>query len=343
MRWPFVSRREWLRREAADWIARLNGPHGEEDRAAFERWYASSAEHARAYDRLSALFQAAGKLRRADETGAEWTGRTAVSPSRPLRYAFAAAVACAALLAFFLLSARTGSPVLESGQQFAAFSTEGREARSIVLADGSEVLLSPDSRLDIAIGTAERRLRLIRGEGRFAVAREARPFIVEASGAEVIARGTLFVVQVAGGRTTVSLIEGRVDVAYPGEGGEVGQGRMARLEPGERLVVETADRRAATPAAPASAAGVTRPRPSPQIMLQFDDQALLEAIEQVNRHARPQIRLESPALARLRITGAFHVGDARGFAESVAAAFDLEVHRGPEGDFWLRRRAEGAD
>lgn len=342
MRWPFVSRREQLRREAADWVARLNGPYDEKDRAEFERWYHSSPEHAAAYDRVAAVFEAAGKLSRADQAGAEWAGETSGSRARPMRYALAAAVACAALLAFILLSARTASPLVETGQQFAAFSTEGRDGRRIVLADGSEVLLSPGSRLDVAIGATERRLRLSQGEGRFAVAREARPFIVEASGAEVIARGTLFVVKVVEGRTTVSLIEGRVDVAYSAQQGQPGQRRLARLDPGEHLVVATA-RPPAAAAAQVPAATARPARPAAAAMLQFDDVPLGDAIERVNRHGSPAIRLENPALARLRITGAFRAGDTNGFAESVAAAFNLELRHGHGGDLLLRPGSEGTE
>lgn len=340
MRWPFVTRRERLRREAADWIARLNGPYGQEDRAAFERWYGASPDHADAYNRLSALFQTAGNASRSVGGGVEWTGGAGPSRSRPLRYAFAAAVACAALAAFFLLSARSLSPVAETRQQFAAFSADESGTRRIVLVDGSEVLLSTESRLEVAIDGTERRLRLLAGEGRFGVAREARPFIVEASGAEVVARGTVFVVHVGGDRTTVSLIEGRVDVNYAQRQGQTGGRRVARLEPGERLVVETAGGRRPAPAAAAPAAGEPRPAASRQAMLEFDDTPLGQAVDQVNRHGRPRIRLRDTALAGLRVTGAFRAGDTSGFAESVAAAFDLELQRGPDGSLWLRAQSE---
>lgn len=340
MRWPFVTRRERLRREAADWIARLNGPLGEEDRAAFERWYGASSDHAQAYERLSALFQTAGNVSRPAGGRVEPSGRAGASRSRPLRYAFAAAVACAALAAFFLLSARAISPTAETPQQFAAFSADGSGSRRIVLADGSEVHLSPESRLEVAIGGTERRLRLIRGEGRFGVAREVRPFIVEVSGAEVVARGTVFVVHVGGGRTTVSLIEGRVDVSYPQAPGRTGERRVARLEPGERLVVDTAGERTVSPPAAASTAAEARPRGSPPAMLEFDNMPLGQAVDRVNRHGSPQVRLGDPALARLRIAGAFRAGDTRGFAESVAAAFDLELQTRSDGSLQLRRRSE---
>ena len=340
MRWPFVSHRERLRREAADWIARLNGPHGNEERAAFERWYASSPDHARAYDRLAGLFSAAGKLSRADGARVPQTRSRPISRSRPLGYAFAAVLACAALLAFVLLSARTASPLAEADEQLAVFSTAGGESRRFLLVDGSQVLLSAGSRLEVSLGASKRRLRLVRGEGRFAVAHEGRPFIVEANGAEVIARGTLFVVEVAGSRTTVSLIEGRVDVSYPPEGGDPRARRVARLEPGGRLVVHRSAAPEAMPTAAARPAAAQRPRHSAPSMLEFDDVPLAEALEQVNRRGRPTVRLADPALGALRVTGAFRAGDTSGFAESVAAAFGLDLRRDHDGSLRLRQRTE---
>lgn len=336
MRWPFATRRERLRREAADWIARLNGPHEAADRAEFERWCGSSPDHAAAYERLQDIFQAAGQARRPEAGVAASPARASRRPSRPFGYAFAAAAAGAALLAFFILSARTASPLPEAVQQFAAFSTEG-EVRRIALADGSEVLLSANSAVDVALGGDERRLRLTRGEARFSVAREARSFIVAAEGTEVFARGTQFIIRLGSGRTTIALIEGSVDVSYTPAG--AGARRLTRLRPGERLVVEASAPIVPTDAATARAAGRQPPPPSPPAMLEFDETPLREAVEQVNRGGRPLIRLEDPSLASLRISGAFRRGDTEGFARSIAAAFDLELERGRDGSLRLRARA----
>lgn len=332
MRWPFVSRRERVRREASDWIAKLNGSQGERHRSAFEKWYRASPDHADAYDRLSAIFHAAGRARRPTSSGA--AAPMVRTRFRPFGYAVAAAAACA-VLAFVLLSARTTSPLLQPGQQIAAFSAES-ESRRIVLLDGSEVLLSPGSELDVAIGESERRLRLVKGEGRFTVSHSSRPFIVVANGTEVVARGTQFVVSLVRGRTTVSLIEGQVDVSYPQSPQHLDRRRTTSLRPGQRLVVPSAPN-SSTAEMPAMDARSRAARPA---MLQFDDTPLGVAVQQANRHGGPQIRLRDPTLADLRVTGAFRLGDTSGFAQSIAAAFGLEVERGADGTLWLRASAE---
>jgi transmembrane sensor len=332
-----VSARERLRREAADWVARLNGPCGPEDRAAFERWYRSSPERAEAYDRVSGLFQEAGQLERPDarQAAARREARRSGCP-RPIGYGVAAALACA-LLAFVILSTGAGSRPSEPGQQLASFAAGGPGGRRIVLSDRSIVLLSTGTLVEVAFGPTDRRLRLVRGEGRFSVARDPRPFIVTAGGAEIVARGTEFVVRVGQGRTSVALLEGQLEVSYASSAERGTERRVARLVAGEQLVIEAQ----AGPAAPARSAGKgLAPRAEPPAMLQFDSTPLIEAVEQANRHGSAPIRLGDPALAGLRVTGAFRAGDTADFAEGVAEAFDLELRRAPDG-LWLHPRQRG--
>lgn len=334
MRWPFVGRRERLRREAADWLARLNRPDGELHRADFEQWYNASPEHAAAYNRLAALFEVAGGASRPPAAAAGVAEKREAFFHGPGRYALAAAVAIVALLTCVLVFARGTVPGPQAEMQVASFAAPTAGARRVVLADGSEVLLSPGSALDVAIGADERRLRLVRGEARFSVAHEPRPFIVSAGGAEVVARGTRFVVALARGRATIALLEGRVDVSYLPSTGGSDRRRIARLEPGQRLVVEPP-----APVSPALGEEPAAQRPAPaSAMLEFDDTPLGEAVETVNRNGGSAIRLGEPALSRLRITGAFRRGDSAGFADSVAAAFRLEVERRPDGTLWLTPR-----
>ena len=249
----------------------------------------------------------------------------------------ATAVAIAALLGILLLAARSVTPLPGHQSQFGTLASADGETRRIVLADGSEVLLSPGTRLEVALDAGERRLRLVRGAGRFAVAHEDRPFVVTANGTDVVARGTRFVVSLSSDRTIVSLIEGRVDVSHP-EGG-TGSRRVTRLEPGQQLVVEAPAAPRASPRGAAAPAGPGT-RVSQPAMLQFDDTPLRDAVEQVNARGRPPVRIGSGDIGSLRVTGAFRAGDTPGFAQSVAAALGLELER-RGGSLWLRRAEAG--
>jgi transmembrane sensor len=329
--WLFAGRRERVRRQAADWIAQLNGPHDERDRAAFAQWYHADPDHAAAFDRQSALFHLAEGIRPVPDTG--YTEPPAARRQHPWpgRYAFAAAAAAAlvVVLAFTLLAARDTVPSTQGEVQVVVFAATGSEARRVHLVDGSQVVLEPGSALAVKIDDAERWLQLERGEGRFTVFRDARPFIVTAAGTEIVAHGTQFIVRLGYEGTLVSLIEGRIDVSYP-PSADRAKRRVASLTPGQQVIVP--DLRAPVTAPKVSAEADPRPA-----MIEFDDTRLAEAVDEVNRHAARPIRLADPALAELRVTGAFRAGDAEGFAESVAAALGLEVERGRDGSLWLRR------
>lgn len=331
MSWLFFSRRERLRRQASDWIARLNGPHDARDRAAFERWYRASPDNAATFDRLSGIFGAAEGIRPELDTGYIRPQTARRQGSWPGRYAFAAvAAALVVALAITLLGARDAAPSTRGDIQVAVFTTTGNQARQVRLADGSQVVLEPGSELAVNIDGAERRLQLKSGEGRFTVFRDARPFVVAAARTEIVAHGTQFLVRLGDEGTLVSLIEGSIDVSYPPSGDRATR-HVARLAPGQRLIVP--DR-----PAPVGVPKVSLGADPGAAMIEFDDIRLAEAVEQVNRRAERRVRLADAMLGDLRVTGAFRAGDAEGFAHGVAAALGLEVARGSDGSLSLRHK-----
>ncbi|OYW46406.1 MAG: hypothetical protein B7Z33_03190 [Sphingomonadales bacterium 12-68-11] len=325
MRWLLGGRREKVRQQASDWIAKLNGPQGDVERAAFERWYRADPDHAAAYDRLSVIFEASSQIRAVPvSAGLERPGPGAG------RYAFAAAAAgvCIVLLgvAALVLRQTTLSPAIDVQQD--VFAAGDSASRTLRLADGSQVVLSPGSQLHVVLDRGERRLTLRRGEGRFTVFHEARPFIVLAQGTRVTARGTQFVVRLDSRGTRVSLIEGRIEVSYPPSADRPEQ--LISLTAGQQLMVP------AQPPPSGEGPDVTGTSPQPA-MIDFDDVRLAQAVEQVNRQSHQQIRLADAAIADLRVTGAFRAGDVEGFARSVASALGLEVSYDAAGMLWLRR------
>jgi transmembrane sensor len=329
MVWPFISRRERLRRQASDLLAKQSNDPGEAAREAAEEFRRRSPDHAAAYDRLSAVYGASGgpaesARRRLGE------GEAARSRAPALRYGFAAAAAVAAIVVALLLAGRT-TPNLPSAPalQIAHFEA-GAGERRIRLSDGSAIHLSAGTILDVSLTARERHLRLVSGEARFTVAHERRPFLVEAPGLRIEAHGTQFVVKVLPGRTSVALLEGSVVVSYVGHGGGSAARPPRQLVPGERLVVDVAP----PPTAPRAA------KPAPATlklgMMEFDDTPLDAAVAQANRVGQPRIDLADPGLARLRLTGAFRAGDNEAFSTALAAAFGLELERQSGGGLSLR-------
>lgn len=317
----FGSRRR-IRREAAEWVARLGGGAGEGDHAAFRVWYAADPRNAEAYDRMAAIWSASGQLSKPTAGNAEERG------GRSYRFAFAAAASLLALAAAALLLLR--GPFFGAGPQTpAAYATSRGELRQLVLPDGSRVMLDSGSRIEVAFSAAERRLVLREGRARFSVAHEARPFIVQAGADQVVATGTLFDVSLLDHRLSVVLLQGRVEVR---QGRGSAPPTVRRLEAGNRLVVQGAGAPVSAPASRGDTSWARR-------MLEFDDVPLGEAVATANRYSQIQIRLADAGIGRLRVTGAYRAGDATGLARSLAAAFDLELRSDPDGNLTLSRRA----
>lgn len=319
---------EEVRRQAAAWFARLRAPDGEGDRPGFEAWRAADPQHADVYDRL---------VRHWEQTA--FLASTPTGRSRQLRHAaprirWRRSVAAAAVAAMLLILVPLGQRAIDGPGPTsleADYASAVGELRWVELADGSRVTLDTATRLHAGYSVGERRLQLRQGRARFDVAHEARPFIVEAPGALVIAHGTVFDVAVeTGGVVKVALLSGSVEVRQP-SAPRPGAARM--LAPGQAVTV--AARRTINAPAPL-AAGETQWTSG---MLSFEGTRLDEAVTAINRYARRPIRIGDPDIASLRVTGAFRAADTRAFAEAVAAAFGLRLAEQTDGGLLIARQA----
>lgn len=302
-------------------MARLGGHASAEDHAAFRRWRDADTRHAEAYDRITAIWNQAGRLSRAPDAAGV---RADARPERPrvLGFALAASLAAAVLVTTLLLGSRW-LPGSTSQQEPMIFAAAVGEIREIELPDGSRLTLDSASSVEAAFTQAERKLTLREGRARFQVAHEPRPFMVRAGFSEVVATGTLFDVSLIGGRTTVLLLEGSVEVRGKDE-----RRKLERLVPGEKLIVAASAPAERRRAARGEGAWPTR-------MLEFDDTRLDEAAALANRYSKVQLRLGNERIRSLRVSGAFRAGDVAGFARSLATAFELRVVRQPDGSLLL--------
>jgi transmembrane sensor len=308
-----------IRREAADWLARLGGGADEESHAAFRRWYDADPSHAEAYDRMAAIWSAAGRMHAPPRRAA--SEKQEPHSSRRFGFALAACIAGGIALAAILLLGSGWFPD-STGEQSQSFATAVGEIREVVLADGSRLVLDSGSRVEARFTASQRLLTLSDGRVRFVVAHESRPFIVRAASNEVIATGTVFDVSLLQDRLAVLLIQGSVEVRRGGGGG------VHRLAAGQKLVIAGG--------APAQSQRATRGETLwPTRMLEFDETPLREAVALVNRYSRVQLALGDERIGDLRISGAYRAGDVGGFARSLATAFHLRLDTRADGTLVL--------
>jgi transmembrane sensor len=130
-------------------------------------------------------------------------------------------------------SSQPTTPVTTIASRTLTTPVGGRD--SLVLPDGSQVMLGPGSSLVMAqgYGQTERRISLT-GEAFFTVAHDAaKPFVVVANGAELRDVGTAFVVHSDGGGVRVAVTEGVVELT-------VGRQAATRLNAGDAASISPA-------------------------------------------------------------------------------------------------------
>ncbi len=246
-----------------------------------------------------------------------------------------AAAAAVLLLAFGMQASRTVSldnSSIASDDTDKPLVTAPREIRTWRLSDGSSVTLDADSRVEVAMTSEERRLRLRQGKARFSVVGERRPFIVEAAAGAVMADQAVFDMAFdRSDRVTVNLISGRANMhglIQPA----VYTVPDRSLQPG-KPVFYPVDAFAPTQADGAAADA----RDWPDGWVEYRSIALRDLVAQANRYSDRPIVIDDPAVGDMSASGRFKLTDTDAFVSRIAEALDLSVKRRSDGIHLGRR------
>jgi transmembrane sensor len=314
--------------------------HGEaassSDHREFAEWVARSPERVEAYLQTARLLQvlkspqvqwpttSAAELIHASKTsprealplspGAAPAGRATVRREHVFHLRLALGVAATLLLGLGVAWWRVERPQ--------EFTTAIGEQRSILLEDGTRVMLNTRSKLEVRLRKDQRSVRLIEGEALFDVAHDAtRPFKVRASGAAFTDVGTQFNVDMRPSETTVTVIEGQVAVAEEGATQE-----SLLLAAADSVVITRG--RAGTPQ---HGTNVTAAIAWTQRQLMFERRPLSEVAAEFNRYNRERIVIESIELQGQEVTGVFQAKDPTSFLDFLSNIPGVEVREGPDG------------
>ncbi|MDH4765905.1 transmembrane sensor [Pseudomonas oryzihabitans] len=281
-----------LLEEAAEWLLTLNFDDADEaQRQAFERWRAQSEAHRAAWARAERVMGTFANVPL--DIGQQAlcrAGDRALSRRRTLR-----------LLTALLVGAPSGWLALRTlrlDTLGAELTTAIGERRSLLLADGSQLVLNSDSALDVRFDEGTRRLHLRRGEVLVTTHADPvvprRPFVIDLAQGEIEALGTRF---------SVRLEEPLCRVAVFAHGVELRpqRGAAVRLAAGQQAWFNAYGvRRLASVDEDASL--WTRG------MLVAHDRPLDEVLAELGRH-RPGLLRCDPAVAGLRVSGALSLDD----------------------------------
>ncbi|MEM1190568.1 MAG: FecR domain-containing protein [Pseudomonadota bacterium] len=217
-----------LLEEAYEWHLTLEGGDSTaEKHRAFHSWMERDPSHAAAYAQAAESWEAFSAITR-DQLEADVSASVAYAsdvpgeeglPRSKLGWRMALPLATASMLS--LVVAIGWSPWSGTEAQrdplldiFASYETQIAEQKSIVLDDGSTVLLSAATELTAAMSADARQVSLVRGAAIFEVVPDpSRPFSVTAGRVEATALGTVFEVRNNAGVVRVAVEEGRVEYA----------------------------------------------------------------------------------------------------------------------------------
>jgi transmembrane sensor len=318
--------------EAAAWFARLRGENGARHQGAFEQWRAASPDHERAFARIEAVFEGAAVLHQSKRYGpGHITSAPAPSRRGPQIMALAAGVILAISLGLGFIAYTSAPRSQQPALAVLAFVNEALttprgQIHKFQLPDGTTITLDTASRVRVVMDRQTRRIRLEAGKARFAVARDPRPFLVEAGAGRVAAQTGVF--DVAYGtkdEVAVTLIDGIAEVRPMISHANF----LVPVAPLLRGQVYRYGAAEFSNAAALPASAVEDTRDWPQGWIEYRRVPLRHLIDDANRYARLPIVIDD-ASADLAASGRFHLTDSVGLAAHLAEVFDLKVTHTPD-------------
>jgi transmembrane sensor len=237
-----------------------------------------------------------------------------------------AAAACLALVALAVILLPHERELSIPRQQVAATQTN----RAATLPDGSRVILSAQTSINVDFNGSKRNLELSAGEAYFKVKHDRQhPFIVHAGDISVTAVGTAFDVRREPDGVTVTVEEGTVEIA-----GNVfakkGLPTTWRAEAGYRLTYSSQGRTAMIASVDTSNALAWRSGE-----LAYVWEPLGAVIEDLNRYSAHKVIIKDPAIAELRFTGTVFTASLIDWVKAVEQAYPVRADTTANGDIVL--------
>jgi len=209
------------------------------------------------------------------------------------------------------------------------FSTPVAGAGQAPLPDGSKVSLGAATSIEAVYSEASRTIRLKEGEAFFEVHHEnsQRPFIVQSGVISSRAVGTAFNVRKTGERVTVTVTEGRVQVARSDGGVPIVDGFAAA----DHRVMVAAGQQATYDPASNRLHVVTRGQDVERALawrerrLEFVDEPLDAVITNVNRYSPRHIEVRNVDLHENFYTGTFQPDRLEEWLIAIERSFPVEI------------------
>lgn len=292
----FRSKPENVNRQAADWLARLHADNrSTQDEAAFRAWLNADPSHALAFDHSSTVWDAVGGLR--DDP------RSAPAPQRLSRRAVMAGGVG------IILSA--GLTVGWQQAQAGVYRTGVGEQRRLMLDDGTRVMLDTNTQIRFRARETMRLLSLETGRINLDIARDPRPFVIEAGDRRAVADVARLDLRRDDDQVMLTAIQGSARVEAMQAPVLLSQGHRIAMTAGHPDQLDRPELEDLT----AWQSG----------RLAFRDQTVAEAAAEMNRYAERALVVSDAKAAAMRVSGVYSVGDPEAFARSLAVLLPIRV------------------
>ncbi|MCB5189476.1 FecR domain-containing protein [Methylobacillus arboreus] len=294
--------------QAAEWFVLIDsGEATAQDLTAFEQWRQASLAHEQAWQQAQRISGLASGL-------PEQTGATL---RRKVRLDRRKAIKQLAWLIAVLPACWLGWHTVEQQGWLADYHTATGEQRRLILADGTVIQLNTATRVNVDYNNASRTVHLLGGEILIETAHDpdahlhgkSRPFILQTAYGQIQPLGTRFVVR---------HIDGHVFVAVEAGAVQVNNGRYAEIIDAGMQTRFDAESIALPQALAARELHWSRG------VISADDTPLADFIAELSRY-RPGILRCDPAVADIRVTGAYQLQDTDAILLNLAKVFPVKL------------------
>lgn len=307
--------------EALRWFVLLQSGHAASaDRQAFQAWMNGDASRRREFEECSRLWCELDSVKpwlreELAQASSNWTRAAQFSIARAVwRWP-------AAVLTALLVLVVTGGWWFATGFEAAEYRTAKGERRTVILSDGSTVILNTETVVATAFSFTKRSVVLREGEALFTVSHaSSRPFEVLAGDRAVRDVGTRFLVRYHRQNVHVTVVEGAVEVPRFQEEAPTQSWQM--LTAGEQVSYQEGG-----PLSPVTAVSPASMTAWVEGKVLFEARALSEVIAEMGRYHAGEIRILDPRIGALKISGVFGVHDREGFLAALEQVAPVAVSR----------------
>ena len=329
-----------IREEASIWLVRLQEGLKSRQKKELQKWVNADKLHGEALLEIATIWDDMGVLTELapmfDGVPLKNTENKLAAKSNPILgqpvWAYAAMLFLVLAVTLSLLPNSifnfVGDHYLLADKQ-QKYQTEIGEHSTIQLSDGSLVALNTNSEIAVSFTDNARNIKLLRGEAHFEVAKDkTRPLSVVAGNNTVRAVGTAFNVMMRDeNNLEVAVNEGRVAVYFPASESKIWIDKRSvsetALNAGDVLTISDNTHHIEQ----YDSMEMENRLAWQDGMMIFEDDTLMEVIEEISRYSKVRILLEEEVIGETRVAGYFRVGDIDALLIALKENFNIDSIR----------------